>query len=209
MSPAPSRWGVQYAHKTDAFSATKFWRRDAELALSKVQMPTGGKFLDLACGTGRMLQMAQAKFPTAHLIGVDVNEAGFRLCRSRAFAALTTDLTSVNDRSIDVCTIMHAIAQFTDPEATLTTLWDKMKPGGQLIVVVHNAYFTHLRRPYYWLTGYKRDATITNEFSLGKLASLMRDTGYLEDEAYYYGGGPFEAVWCLQPRIIFVGRRPH
>ena len=51
--------GLQYAHKTDAFASTPMWARDASLALQLVPRK-GGVFLDLGCGTGRLISLVQS-----------------------------------------------------------------------------------------------------------------------------------------------------
>lgn len=200
-----SKWGEQYAHKTDAFSATPVWQADAMKAISLIDgQPL--RVLDFGCGTGRLLEYLAETLPNAALFGVDVNVAGFAIAQERCPKAKMYETVKpfVN---IDLCIIMHALPQFSDPHAELSRLWTAMRPGGQLIVITHNDWFSRVRKPLDLINGYKPDPTITTNFTKGTLDQLMRDQGFLKTESAYYGGKP-SVLPMPKPRLYFNGRRP-
>lgn len=204
-----SKWGLQYAHKTDAFASTPMWARDAALALQLVPRK-GSVFLDLGCGTGRLISLVQSTAQYERIIGVDVNEQGLRLARELVGPKPELHMTmqSVADRSVDACVIMHALPQFEDPMAMLTELWEKMTPGGLIVAIVHSLNYTRLRHPVNKLIGYKGDSTITTHFTKGSLMQMMRDAGFSMIKASYYGGNWTKLIPFCQPRMYFHGRRP-
>lgn len=205
-----SKWGAQYARKTDAFSDTDFWRRDAGLALMEVKPKTKEPVLiDLGCGTGRMLNLMSRCWSRASLIGVDINRAGFSLCRDRAPSAeLHTSLDAVPHASADAIVIMHAFEQFSDPSDMMIKAWDRLKPDGQLVIVLHNPYFARAMKPCWLLKGYKSDPTITSRMTRRQLSQFMLDHGFKVEGIEYFGGGPLGFVHSLQPRLLLTARRP-
>lgn len=207
--PADIKWGDQYARKTDAFSATGYWRRDIKLALSHLSLSAKGAFLDFACGTGRTLQLIAEAYPSAVLWGVDINDKGFDLCLQRAPRSnLTTEADTVPKNSVDCCTIIHAISQIEDPDRELGAIWHMLKPGGQLIIVCENHRFMQARSLIHWLQSYSPDPTIHHNYTMGPLVSVLKDNGFLIDEAYHYGGRETRLIPFLQPRMMIIARRP-
>lgn len=205
-----SKWGAQYARKTDAFSDTDFWRRDAGVALNEVKPNTKEPVLiDLGCGTGRMLNFMSRCWRGAKLIGVDINRAGFLLCRDRApTAELHTSLDAVELGSADAIVVMHAFEQFSDPSDMMIKAWDRLKPEGQLVMVLHNPHFARAMKPKWLLQGYKSDPTITSRMTRRQLAQFMLDHGFKVDGIKYFGGGPLGFLQFLQPRLLLTARRP-
>lgn len=204
-----SKWGEVYAHKSDAFSNTDVWKRDAEEVFAHLAL-LGYKnacVVDLACNTGRFIELAREVGFSLDYAGVDTNRHGLQIAHERLpDVPFLESLTELKRESVDHVVCMHALPQFENPEQVLSEVWIVLKRGGRISFVLHN----RLKKYLWWLpnlfNGYKSDPTITREYSLAEVRQIMRDAGFLEEKAYLYGKSKYMPKWA-SPRLIFNGRK--
>lgn len=200
------KWDEQYAKKNEAFSSTKEWHDEALWVLD--QLPyVGGRYLDVATSAGRLPMMAEGF--GLHMDGMDVNEWAIEKARLRVpDSKFYTDLDEVPDGHYNTVTIMHALLQMKYPAFELLRVWDKLKPGGRLIMCHHNRLNNWLWKvPNLW-NGYVPDETISHEFSLNETVSLAKDCGFVKVLAETYNG-PWWLPAALRPKLRYIGRKPY
>jgi demethylmenaquinone methyltransferase/2-methoxy-6-polyprenyl-1,4-benzoquinol methylase len=119
------------------------WKR-ATAAL--VQVPLGGRALDVCCGTGDLaFFLAQHVGPQGRVLGVDISEEMLAVARRKAamapfgsrveFALSDAEALGVPDSTFDGATIGFGIRNTVHPEAALGELWRVLRPGGRLAVL--------------------------------------------------------------------------
>jgi SAM-dependent methyltransferase len=107
-----------------------------EAVLRAARVTEGSALLDIACGTGMLLQLAAAEGAT--LTGIDVSEAMLRVARNRVPQA---DLRLVDlqrlpfaDGSFDAVTGVNAFQFGEDPRAAIAEAARVLRRGGRLAV---------------------------------------------------------------------------
>ncbi len=119
----------------------RLWKR---FAIELAGIKPGQRVLDLAGGTGDLT----AQF--AHLVGsqgqvvlADINAAMLQVGRERLLnKGIIVDYAQVNaeslpfaDNSFDVITIAFGLRNVTDIPAALKSMWQVLKPGGQVLIL--------------------------------------------------------------------------
>jgi len=202
------RWGIDYAHKTEAFSGTAQWMRECKEVIDRI--PLKGTVVDLACSMGRLISLVKELKPEARYIGVDINEEALKVARVKLpDVTFLNGIGRVPSASVDYVTCMHALPQFEFPREELRGVWYVLKPGGGVSFVLHNRYNDYL----WWFpnlfNGYKSDETIFHSYSLEEVRALMKRAGFEGESIRLTGGG--WVCWLLpfcKPRIIYHGRKP-
>jgi len=92
----------------------------------------GGALLDLGCGNGSFLGIAQASGWDA--IGADFDPGAVASCQGRGFKVLVGGIEQFEsqERIFDVITLSHVLEHFHDPTRVLRACHRLLKPGGQL-----------------------------------------------------------------------------
>lgn len=111
---------------------------------------TGGPFLDLACGTGRVaLAVAEAGYPA---VGLDASDAMLGFARAKAAAGLELVQGDMRDFdlgrrfplvAVTLNSFMH-ILEVDDQVATLENIRDHLAPGGRAVISTINPYSVSL-----------------------------------------------------------------
>jgi SAM-dependent methyltransferase len=102
---------------------------DSEKFISLVR-PTD-TVLDFGCGGGYVL----AALICARKIGVDVNPAVKEIARQNG-VEFYADLASIPDQTANVVISNHALEHVRAPLEALRALYDKLQPGGKLVLCV-------------------------------------------------------------------------
>lgn len=204
------RWDKAYAHKSDAFSSTDRWKREAEEIISKVFSQT--VVLDFACNTGRFFEILRRQsLQITRMVGVDINEEAIVIARRHLddpSAEFYTSLDDVISCSVDFVACMHALPQLQFPEHELAQIWRVLKRGGRISIITNNKWNDWLHWPINWFTGYKHDQTRFGNYSKNEVKELMKLAGFVQDEIRVFGGGwvcrllPF-----CKPRIVYHGHK--
>jgi len=197
-----SRWGRQYARKSDAFSSTEQWWEEMYYLIEISQVQYKDAILDFGCNTGRLLRMLELRgFKT--LYGVDINPEGIKLAEVNTETIDFKEQLS-GERYIDTVFCTHVLPQLEEPEKELLRMWDCLKPGGQLVMVLHNKWNDWLWKPVNWVTGYRDDPTITKNYSIRDIRWLLKNCGFLLEQLDFYG----EGFYFMKPRLVYLGRKP-
>lgn len=128
------------------------WRR---ITLDEVAVGPGDRVIDLACGTGDLLEQAAAR--GAQLTGLDFSRGMLRAARGRLphakLAQADAERMPLADASVDVVTCGFALRNFADLKAALGEMGRVLVNGGRLallevdrptlpgIAALHSLYF--------------------------------------------------------------------
>jgi len=94
-----------------------------------------GKLLDIGCGTGDFL--AVANNVGWETVGYEPNEKARSLAQKKD-VALVAEISDLADASFDVITMWHVLEHVPDVEAQIKELRRLVKPGGTIVIAVPN-----------------------------------------------------------------------
>jgi ubiquinone/menaquinone biosynthesis C-methylase UbiE len=102
-----------------------------------------GNYLDIGCGTGRMLSFASELFKNS--LGLDISQGMLELALKRNLNVILADAYNlpIASNSFDVATIFSTIHHVPDPENLIIEAIRILKPGGTLYIDLEpnsNAY---------------------------------------------------------------------
>jgi hypothetical protein len=102
-----------------------------------IGLPRSGRLLDVGCGNGQLLRNASGILPGWKLSGLEYDDRhrGDILSIKGAEGFYTGEISDVPG-SFNLITLVHVLEHLTDPRATLKKLWEKLAPGGLLIIDV-------------------------------------------------------------------------
>jgi ubiquinone/menaquinone biosynthesis C-methylase UbiE len=157
LPPGVSRGLWDYLHNAElaqgydaSLADTPLLRLDQDFVLAHCRPP--GRFLDLGCGTGRLLlTLARHGY---HPVGVDLSPAMLRVARAKAKeAGLAVELLEANiaeldvlaDRSFDHAACLFSTLGMVSGSATrrrvVAHAFRLLRPGGVFVLHVHNRWF--------------------------------------------------------------------
>jgi 2-polyprenyl-3-methyl-5-hydroxy-6-metoxy-1,4-benzoquinol methylase len=97
------------------------------------RVPPPARLLDIGCGAGDFLAIAQTLGYSPE--GIDISEASADLCRARALKSRAGDFLSHQfDGQLDVITLWDVIAHLADPAALLDRARFLLTEGGMLFI---------------------------------------------------------------------------
>lgn len=127
-----------YSHPDYAgFRPDPVFLQSAERELRKASSLAGppGRLLDIGCGNGMGLQVAEKIGYDAH--GIDVSSEAVHLCQSRGLSA---ELRSVDDPDLgddwDVATMWDVLEHIEEPRPFLHAVRARLRAGGLLVIKV-------------------------------------------------------------------------
>jgi len=107
--------------------------------IPRMDLQPSSRVLDVACGTGVLLDLISAMFVEAKLSGTDLSPEMLQVARSRL--GLTVDLREgrvdalpYEDGSFDIVVSTNAFHFFARPDEALREMSRVLRPGGRLIV---------------------------------------------------------------------------
>lgn len=153
--------------------------------------------LDLGCGKPAFLSTLATQH-SCKAIGIDQNDDGWLMTRSLyphidLYAGAFDQINNLPP--LDLTTAWHSLNKDPTPTKTLQLIFDKTKPGGQLIIEVPD-YDSVTRKTHgaYW-AGYHtpRHATV---FTMASLTNLLKKIGWTIEDSYAYGSlDPYILDW--------------
>lgn len=145
LTPVPSlsALGAHYDHgyyaewiSTQQRARRRLWRQRLKLVRAR---RSGGDLLDVGCGDGSFLEVAQAGgFLCA---GTELSEyAAERVRRRLRVPVMTGPVRAIEwpVASFDVVTMWHVLEHLTDPRGDLAIVHRLLRPGGLLVIAVPN-----------------------------------------------------------------------
>lgn len=126
-----------------SFGMHHHWRR---FAVSRTGLRTGGKVLDLCCGTGMITaDLAEKVGPSGNVTGIDISGEMLAIARERLdgrglmerVKLVQGDVTELPfpDESFECVTIGYGLRNVPDPKRVLREVWRVLKPGGGLMAI--------------------------------------------------------------------------
>ena len=104
------------------------------------ELRTGGRALDLACGTGSLTRdLAKRVGSEGYVLGVDFSKEMLRAAERRPSPNVeyrlgdATDLTGVEDDSFEAATIAYGARNIPDLDALFAEMARAVKPGGRVV----------------------------------------------------------------------------
>ncbi len=104
------------------------------------ELRTGGRALDLACGTGSLTRdLAKRVGSEGYVLGVDFSKEMLRAAERRPSPNVeyrlgdATDLTGVEDDSFEAATIAYGARNIPDLDALFAEMTRAVKPGGRVV----------------------------------------------------------------------------
>jgi ubiquinone/menaquinone biosynthesis C-methylase UbiE len=118
------------------------WRFYVEATADETQrrlaVRAGDHVLEIACGTGRLLDKIRAQQPGAYLTGVDLSFQMLRIARRRGSQLRLVEADAVslpfNDQTFDVVVCSNSFHFLPDPKAALAEMRRVLKPGATLLL---------------------------------------------------------------------------
>lgn len=189
-----------------------------ETLIHMVQAQRGHVVLDVACGTGTVLEQLTAVVgPEGMVVGVDVSAGALAIARRRLSSVHLVQADAENVRFVgqfDAITCQFGLFFFFDASLALQNLHHMLKPNGKLGVVVHGdrdsvPYHGCIIRealrfmPDYIPAGTPALDRYSDEESLDV---VVRDTGFsnisVQKKTYWYSPGDFAAYWRDYTRYV-------
>lgn len=148
----------------------------------------GENVLDIGCGAGRLLSHLKSRglAPVGIEPDDDLRALGQRLNPDLEIVAGDGKETAAFRESFDTITIIDVLEHIEDDRAQIEMMWNALKPGGRLIVVVP---------AHQWLYG-KRDKNIGHfrRYSRKMLVSRVQEAGFEVESSRFWnvlGVGPY------------------
>lgn len=148
--------------------------------------------LDFACGTGRILHVAEGVF--SETTGVDVSESMVSLASERCQRSeiITQDITSAPlKKQFDVITAFRFFLN-AEPElqkSVLSAIHENLAENGCLIANVHVNQSSILGRIYHLRNTMLR-RTVANTLGFEEFRQILRDNKFQVEEVYWYSYWP-------------------
>lgn len=115
----------------------RLWNR---AAISATGIRSGGRALDLACGTGRLTRkLAKKVGPQGYVLGVDFSEGMLRAARERPLPNVeyrfgdATNLEGIPSESFDTATIAYGARNIPDLDKLFSEMARCVRPGGTVV----------------------------------------------------------------------------
>jgi SAM-dependent methyltransferase len=159
---------ITAAGEVDAF---KRWRIPRNRVLSMIK---GGSLLDLGCSSGAFLGTLKGGSWKLHGIEISPEEARAAEARSGAQVFVGEILDApFAPNSFDVITCFHVLEHVYDPPSVVSKVWDWLKPGGFLYILIPNIDSLEARafRSYWYGLELPRHLHHFSPISLKKLLS--------------------------------------
>lgn len=115
-----------------------------------VQVPPGGRILDLGCGDGRFLEFCVVAAPQSRPVGVEISWVRARRVADKGFIVLQADSERLPfaDGSFHLVLCIEVIEHVCRPDAMMADIARILLPEGRLILTTPNY---PIKRMYDWL----------------------------------------------------------
>ena len=159
------------------------------------------RILEVGCSSGYMLAELHAKWPDAHLAGLDALPDGLATAQARVPSAeiahaSATDLP-IKDSSVDVVITINVLEHVADDALAFRESARVLRPGGVLVAVIPNNPALY---DYY-------DAHLSHErrYRRGEPGMLATRAGLTLVEERYLGQYVYPPFWLVKKRNRRIG----
>ena len=140
---------ISHRSKPDSLISLLYvWARGFMLtykhALLKKHLKPNGRLLDIGCGTGSFLAFMKKK--GCKVSGIESNAKARNICLENNIEVQATE-TELPPESFDTISLWHVLEHLPNPENSINTYRDLLKPTGLLVVAVPN-FESHDRNHY-------------------------------------------------------------
>lgn len=187
------------------------WNFEKEVLLSAVSkcQSLESKYLDFACGTGRVLSLLELHFKESY--GVDVSPRMLAECEKNIVRAHMLKLDLTNEYYFDPSTFDFITAfrffpgaEYSLQEDVILKLSSLLKPGGVLIFNNHRSYsglFFVMQRALYWLKGRNWNVTCLRD---ERVHWLIEHANLQLEEVHYWGLLPVNEGKDIVPSTLLT-----
>src|SRR4029077_2202508 len=159
---AQDRAAFTYNAAADFYDASPlgFWDYFGRRTIELVLLPIGSRVLDVCCGAGASaLPAAEAVGPTGSVIGVDLAKQLLESARTKAIQRHLGNIEfEVGDMlsmrfpsgSVDAVVCVFGIFFVPDMATAVSELWQRVRPGGKLVVTTWGANFCEPANDAFW-----------------------------------------------------------
>lgn len=142
-----TRMDGMYRYQRHVYDLTrKYYLLGRDAAIRGLDLPANGTLLEVGCGTGRNLAVAQRHFPQARLFGLDISREMLISARKTFAGRAATPHFMVADATrfkpgefgvdgFDRILVSYALSMIPDWEGAIDAALAALNPGGQLHVV--------------------------------------------------------------------------
>ncbi|MGI8965462.1 MAG: class I SAM-dependent methyltransferase [Limisphaerales bacterium] len=156
----------------------------------KHDLPLHGRLLDIGCGNGAFLRVYSRLLPGWKLYGSEFDAKYKDMVEAipNVEMMFPGDLSEIPGE-FDLISLIHVFEHIPSPLKVLERIWDKLKPGGLLLIQVPDC----LKNPYMLLV-----ADHCSHFSVGTLSKLASLAGF---EVLY------SESECIPKELTLVARK--
>jgi SAM-dependent methyltransferase len=120
------------------------------------RLPARGRLLDFGCAAGYFLEVARSD--GWQIAGVEVSRGMAQSASQALHIPIATSLDSLPEKDFDAITLWEVVEHLSRPVAELRRLYDRVRPGGLLMLSTPNAgHWQAVREPGLW-DGYRPPA---------------------------------------------------
>ncbi|RAX40682.1 class I SAM-dependent methyltransferase [Rhizobium tropici] len=136
-----------YRYQRHIYDLTrKYYLFGRDRTIEHLNVPAGGSFLEVGCGTGRNMLLAYRRFPSARFYGLDISQEMLISARNN-FRGLqqmpdfrVADATAFSPADFGVggfdrVMISYALSMIPDWKSAIDASLDAVAPGGELHIV--------------------------------------------------------------------------
>lgn len=148
---AKARAATTYNAAADVYDdpANTFWSRFGRSTIERLQLRPGQRVLDVCCGSGASaIPAAEAVGPDGRVLGVDLAKNLLALARAKAAARglrhvefRDGDMLNLDERDFDAVVCVFGVFFVPDMVAAVRSLWQRVRPGGQLAITTWGPRF--------------------------------------------------------------------
>ena len=178
--------------------------RGIELALARITASArgGGRWLDVGCGTGRLLHALTAS--SIRAVGVDANPAMLDLARSLLTAppplvAALAERLPFADAAFDGAAATSFMGCVADPLPMLAELRRVVRPDGLLVVTCTNAGSALLRLNYAVRAGRPGGHHL---YRVDEACGLLGEAGFTVEDVWFYSFVLSFGRWLVPPARV-------
>ena len=110
-------------------------------AIETLNVTSDSRILDIACGNGAIGRWMFKQYG-CRMYGVDMSPVALEACRKAGYETrqlnLDSDVFPYNGKEFDMVLLNAVLEHVIDPRDVLKTGWDRLRPGGKIVVLTPN-----------------------------------------------------------------------